>query len=78
MYKNVWSPYVGEVLLANLDDRPEALEYDKFAVGIYNENEEGEKELVGHVPVELESDLPFSKRKLGEQVDRRSNREEKT
>ena len=54
VYKNVWSPYVGEVLLANLDDRPEALEYDKFAVGIYNENE-GEKELVGHVPVELSS-----------------------
>ena len=30
------------------------MEYDKFAVGIYNENEE-EKELIGHVPVELSS-----------------------
>ena len=41
-----------------MDERPEALEYDKFALGIYNlynENEGREKKLVGHVPVELSS-----------------------
>ena len=40
------------------DDQPEALEYNKFAVGIYKIKEkeadmEEQKELVGHVPVEL-------------------------
>ena len=42
------------------DDRPEALEYDKFAVGTYKikdkeKDVEEQKELVGHVPVELSS-----------------------
>ena len=46
--------------MAYPDDRPEALEYDKFAVGIYKMKEkkkdtEEQKELVGHVPVELSS-----------------------
>ena len=60
VYKSIWSPYAGETLMAYPDDRPEALEYDKFAVGIYKIKEkekdmEEKKELVGHVPVELSS-----------------------
>ena len=60
VYKSIWSPYAGETLMAYPDDRPEALEYDKFAVGIYKIKEkekdmEEQKELVGHVPVELSS-----------------------
>ena len=58
VYKSIWSPYAGETLMAHPDDRPEALEYDKSAVGIYKIKEkekdiEEQKELVGHVPVEL-------------------------
>ena len=60
VYKSIWSPYARETLMAYPDDGPEALEYDKFAVGIYKikEKEKGmeeQKELVGHVPVELSS-----------------------
>ena len=59
VYKSIWSPYAGETLMTYPDDRPEALEY-KFAVRIYKIKEkekdmEEQKELVGHVPVELSS-----------------------
>ena len=33
MYRSIWSSNAGEVFVANLDGRPEALEYDIFAVG---------------------------------------------
>ena len=60
VYKSIWSPYAGETLMAYPDDRLEALEYDKFAVGIYKIKEkdkdmEEQKELVGHVPVKVSS-----------------------
>ena len=60
VYKSIWSPCAGETLMAYPGDRPEALEYDKFAVGIYKIKEkekdmEEQKELFGHVPVELSS-----------------------
>ena len=31
------------------------MEYDKFSIGIFKEKENGERELVGHVPLELSS-----------------------
>ena len=60
VYKSIWSPYAGETLMAYPDGRPEALEYDKFAVEIYKIKEkekdmEEQEELVSHVPVELSS-----------------------
>ena len=55
VYKNVWSPYVGETLVAHPDDREEAREYDKYAIGIYKKNMDCSEELVGHAPVELSS-----------------------
>ena len=55
VYKSVWTPYNGESLEAYIDDRAEAKEYDPYAVGIYKKTELGEKELVGHVPIELSS-----------------------
>ena len=60
VYKSIWSPYAGETLMAYPDDRPEALEYDKSAVGICKIKEKEKdmeelKKLVGHVPVELSS-----------------------
>ena len=45
----------GETLIAQPDNRDEAQENDKYAVGIYKKNDDGSKELVGHVPVELSS-----------------------
>ena len=60
VYKSIWSPYAGEAIMTYPDDQPESLEYDKFAVGIYKIKEkekdmEEQKELAGHVPVELSS-----------------------
>ena len=53
--KNVWSPYIGETLIAHPDNREEAQEYDKYAIGIYRKNNDGSEELVGHAPIELSS-----------------------
>ena len=55
VYKIVWSPYKGETLIAQPDNRDEAQENDKYAVGIYKKNNDGSKELVGHAPVEFSS-----------------------
>ena len=49
VYKNVWSPHKGETLIAQPDNRDEAQENDKYAVGIYKKNDDGSKELVGHM-----------------------------
>lgn len=55
VYKSNWTPVFNEKLSAKPDSREEAREYDKFAIGIYKEIEDGENELVGHVPLELSS-----------------------
>ena len=55
VYKSVWSPYKGETLIAQSDNRDEAQENNKYAVGIYKKNDDGSKELVGHAPVEFSS-----------------------
>ena len=55
VYKNVWSPYKVETLIAQPDNRDEAQGYDKYAVDIYKKNDDGSKELVSHAPVEFSS-----------------------
>ena len=35
VYKEVWDATIGEMLEAASDDREEAKEYDKYAVGLY-------------------------------------------
>ena len=50
VYKRCWKPVMRETVLARKDTREEALEYDKYAIGIFKEQEE---ELVGHIPIEL-------------------------
>ena len=55
VYKNVWSPYKGETLIAQPDNRDEAQENYKYTVGIYKKNDDGSKELVGHASVEFSS-----------------------
>ena len=55
VYKSIWTSSIGQVLLAQPDERKEALDYDKYAVGIFKRHEEdiSKLSLVGHVPVEL-------------------------
>ena len=48
VYKEVWDAAIGEMLEAASDDRQEAKEYDKHAVGVYNKDI-----LVGHIPIEI-------------------------
>ena len=48
IYKNVWTPQRDKLLTCKKDDRSEALELDKHAVGVYKN-----ELLVGHVPIEL-------------------------
>ena len=42
-------------LFVKPDTREEALEYDKFSIGIFKKMEDGEIALVGHAPQELSS-----------------------
>ena len=55
VYKNIWTSSLGQVLLAKPDDRKEALDYDKYSIGVFKQKEEdvSQLELVGHAPVEL-------------------------
>ena len=55
MCMKYWSPYDGETLIAQLDNRDEAQENNKKAICIYKKNDDGSKELVGHAPVEFSS-----------------------
>ena len=48
VYKEMWRPQKGDTLYCRKDNRPEALEFDKHAVGVFKEDI-----LVGHVPVEV-------------------------
>ena len=55
VYMSVWGTAVGEKLFAAPDPSEEASrEYDKFAVGLYKEDND-QKLLVGHVPIEISS-----------------------
>ena len=55
VYKSIWKSSIGQVLLAQPDQRKKALDYDKYDVGIFKRHEEdiSKLSLVGHVPVEL-------------------------
>ena len=37
VYKTIWTSSVGQALLAQPDERKEALDYDKYAVGFLND-----------------------------------------
>ena len=62
VYMSVWSAAVGEKLFAVPDPREKARECDKFAVGLYKE-ENDQKILVGHVPTEISSLLSLPEEK---------------
>lgn len=56
VYKETWTPVLGEVLSCEKDDRAEASEYDSNAVGVYTSVKSAngaDARLVGHVPIQL-------------------------
>ena len=54
VYKQTWTPSLGEILQCKKDNRQEALDHDEHAVGVYKfESDDVETMLVGHVPIEL-------------------------
>ena len=46
----MWDAAIGEILETASDDREEAKEYGKYAVGLYKKDI-----LVGHIPIEISS-----------------------
>ena len=50
VYKRCSIPIMGETVSVRKDTRDEALEYNKYAIGIFKEQQE---ELVRHTPIEL-------------------------
>ena len=55
VYKNIWTHFQNEQLFAKPNDREADLEYDKYSVGIFIQNDSEENELVCHAPVKLSS-----------------------
>ena len=57
VYKSFWALQMGEKLVVRPDPREEALQYDKYAIGLYkyDKDVDGDDGLVGHVPIELSS-----------------------
>ena len=55
VYKRIWTPLIGQVLIEKPDERREALDYDKYSIGNFKRSEEDTSTitLVGHAPVEL-------------------------
>ena len=54
VYKQTWTPSLGEILQCKKDNRQEALDHDEHAVGVHKfESDDAETMLVGHVPIEL-------------------------
>ena len=54
VYKQTWTPSLGEILQCEKDNHQEALDHDEHAVGVYKfESDDAETMLVGHVPIEL-------------------------
>ena len=54
LYKQMWTPSLGEILQCKKDNRQEAWDHDEHAVGVYKfESDDAEMMLVGHVPIEL-------------------------
>ena len=51
IYKDCWTPIIGEKQICKSDPREEAKTYDKHALGV-SKFVDGESILVGHVPID--------------------------
>ena len=54
VYMSIWTSTVGEHLTTAPETREEAIQYDKFSIGVYKDADK-EKLLVGHLPAEISS-----------------------
>ena len=57
IYKDVWVPLIGQEFICKADDREEAIEYDKNAIGVFKTGDP--ETLVGHLPIELSCLLKY-------------------
>ena len=57
IYKDVWVPLIGQELICKADNRGEAIEYDKNAIGVFKTGDP--ETLVGHLPIELSCLLKY-------------------
>ena len=57
IYKDVWVPLRGQELVCKADNREEAIEYDKNAIGVFKTGDP--EALVGHLPKELSCLLKY-------------------
>ena len=55
VYNTIWSAVVGEILMVKPDTLNEALQYDRFSMGVFKISENSEEMLVGHAPMEISS-----------------------
>ena len=62
MYENISSPYKGEKLAVRPDNREEAFEHNKYAIGIYKKKDDDRDGLDGHVLTEISSRLSYTHR----------------
>ena len=57
IYKDVWVPLIGQELICKADNREEAIEYDKNAIGVFKTGDP--ETLVGYLPIELSCLLKY-------------------
>ena len=61
VYQTGWTPQTGERLICLKDNRSEAIEYDKYAIGVYKRVDKPDEKpkLFGHVPIECSALLDY-------------------
>ena len=57
IYKDVWVPLIGQELICKADNREEAKEYDKNAIGVFKTGDP--ETMVAHLPIELSCLLKY-------------------
>lgn len=55
IYKTSWTPIKDEHLYCRKDERAEAADYDKHAIGVYKKD----GTLVGHIPIEISNLIDY-------------------
>ena len=66
IYKSIWTVVVGQELIDKPDDSKEALDYEKFSIGVIKPKEKenkmntsGDLAPVGHAPIEISNLLYY-------------------
>ena len=61
VYHTGWTPEIGERLICLKDNRSEAMEHNKHAIGVYKRVDKPDEKpkLVGHIPIECSALLDY-------------------